>query len=52
MYARLFATSGGSSQVPRAFPIVAVPLAGSIVASMVPGTMTSYRLDTGSPADK
>lgn len=48
MYNRLFATSGGSSQVPRAFPILTTPLTSSITASMVPGTMAFYRLDTSS----
>jgi hypothetical protein len=46
MYKRLFDTSNGSSFVPREFPIVTVPLTGSITASMVPGTMAFYRLDT------
>jgi hypothetical protein len=48
MYNRLFQTSGGSSSVPRAFPILVTPLTGSISASMVPGTMSFYRLDTTS----
>ncbi|HEY7236086.1 MAG TPA: hypothetical protein VH539_18150 [Gemmatimonadaceae bacterium] len=48
MYQRLFDTSGGSSFFPRPFPIITVPLAGSISASMVPGTMSFYRLDTAS----
>ena len=46
MYQRLFDTSNGSSFVPRPFPIVTVPLTGSITASMVPGTMAFYRLTT------
>lgn len=46
MYQRLFDTSNGSSDVPRPFPILAVPLTGSITASMVPGTMAFYRLIT------
>jgi hypothetical protein len=46
MYQRLFDTSNGSTFVPRPFPIVTVPLAGSITASMVPGTMAFYRLST------
>lgn len=46
MYQRLFDTSNGSSFVPRPFPILTVPLTGSITASMVPGTMTFYRLET------
>ena len=48
MYQRLFDTSQGSGLVPRPFPIVAVPLTGSISASMVPGTMVFYKLDTTS----
>ena len=48
MYNRLFVTSQGSSDVPRAFPIVVTPLSGTITASMVPGTMSFYRLDTSS----
>ena len=46
MYQRLFDTSNGSSFVPRPFPILTVPLTGSISASMVPGTMAFYRLAT------
>ena len=46
MYQRLYDTSNGSSFVPRPFPIITVPLAGSITASMVPGTMAFYRLAT------
>lgn len=46
MYKRLFDTSQGSSEVPRAFPILVTPLSGTITASMVPGTMSFYRLDT------
>jgi len=51
MYQRLYDTSvlaGGSSDVPRAFPIVVTPLSGTITASMVPGTMSFYRLDATS----
>lgn len=46
MYQRLYDTSQPSSDVPRPFPIVTVPLSGKISASMVPGTMSFYRLDT------
>ena len=46
MYQRLFDTSNGSSLIPRPFPILTVPLTGSITASMVPGTMAFYRLST------
>lgn len=46
MYQRLYNTSIGSTFVPRPFPILTVPLTGSITASMVPGTMTFYRLTT------
>lgn len=48
MYQRLFDTSQGSSSVPRPFPIVVVPLTGTLNGSMVPGTMVFYRLDTSS----
>jgi len=46
MYQRLFDTSQPSTQVPRAFPIITVPLTGSISSSMVPGTMSFYKLST------
>ena len=46
MYQRLYDTSNGSSFVPQPFPIVTVPLEGSVSASMVPGTMVFYRLST------
>jgi hypothetical protein len=46
MYDRLYQTSGGSSQVPRPFPIVVRPLGSPASAMMVPGTMAFYRLDT------
>jgi hypothetical protein len=47
MYQRLYDTSQPSSFVPRPFPIVVTPLTGPAhTASMVPGTMTFYRLDT------
>lgn len=46
MYKRLFDTSQGDPSVPLPFPITVTPLTGSINASMVPGTMAFYRLDT------
>ena len=46
MYQRLFDTSQPSSLVPRPFPIAPVPLTGALSASMVPGTMAFYRVDT------
>ncbi|MFL5612179.1 MAG: hypothetical protein ACJ796_00775 [Gemmatimonadaceae bacterium] len=46
MYQRLYDTSQPSSFFPRPFPIVVRPLSGTISASMLPGTMTFYRLDT------
>ena len=46
MYQRLYDTSQPSSEVPRPFPIVTTPLTGIISATMVPGTMSFYRLNT------
>ena len=46
MYQRLYDTSQPSSDVPRPFPILPRALSGKISASMVPGTMSFYRLDT------
>jgi len=46
IYQRLYDTSQPSSLITRPFPILTVPLAGSISNSMVPGTMSFYRLDT------
>ena len=46
MYQRLYDTSQPSSFVPRPFPILTTPLTGMITASMVPGTMAFYRLNT------
>ena len=46
MYQRLYDTSQPSDFVPRPFPILPVPLTGSISSSMVPGTMAFYKLDT------
>lgn len=48
MYQRLYDTSQPSSYVPRPFPILTTQLSGMITASMVPGTMSFYRLDTTS----
>jgi hypothetical protein len=46
MYQRLYDTSQPSSLITRPFPILTVPLIGSISSSMVPGTMAFYRLNT------
>jgi hypothetical protein len=48
MYAALFRAAGGSPNVPRAFPIVprSISTTQGVTASMVPGTVTYYRLDT------
>ena len=46
MYQRLYDTSQPSRDVPRPFPIIVTPLSGTVAASMVPGTMAFYRLDT------
>jgi hypothetical protein len=46
MYQRLYDTSQPSTFVPRPFPILTTQLTGTISASMVPGTMSFYRLDT------
>lgn len=48
MYAALFRAAGGSPSVPRAFPIVtrSVTATQAVTASMVPGTVTYYRVDT------
>ena len=48
MYQRLYDTSQPSGMVPRPFPILTPQLSGTISASMVPGTMSFYRLDTSS----
>jgi hypothetical protein len=46
LYARLNTTD--PQDFPRVFPIVTTALVGTINASMVPGTMTFYRLNTTS----
>jgi len=48
MYAALFRAAGGSSDVPRVFPIVVQGVAANqaVSASMLPGTVAFYRLDT------
>jgi hypothetical protein len=46
MYQRLYDTSQPSTEIPRPFPIIVTPITGTITASMVPGTMSFYRLDT------
>jgi hypothetical protein len=51
MYQRLYDTSQPSSFFPRPFPIVVRLLSGTISASMLPGTMTFYRLDTAGQGD-
>jgi hypothetical protein len=47
LWARLFATSGGASDIPYLFPIRVFPVTvDTSSAVMVPGTMTYFRLDT------
>lgn len=47
LWARLFATSGGSPAIPRAFPVATVPITSDSTASaMRPGTSAYFRLDT------
>lgn len=51
LWARLFVTSGGSADIPLAFPIqVASITTDSSAHSMVPGTMSFFRIDTPSNA--
>jgi len=51
LWARLFTTSGGSPDIPLAFPIrVASVTADSSTRSMVPGTMSFFRIDTPASA--
>jgi hypothetical protein len=51
LWARLFATSGGDSSVPRADPVILFPVTSDTsVAVMSPGTMTYFRLDTPASA--
>ena len=48
LYAALFRAAGPSTDVPRAFPIVVrtIPANQSVAASMVPGTVSYFRVDT------
>ena len=48
MYAALFRAAGPSADVPRAFPIVpqSIPANQGVSASILPGTVTYYRIDT------
>ena len=48
MYAALFRAAGPSTGVPRAFPIVVqtIPANQALSASMLPGTVAYYRVDT------
>jgi len=51
LWARLFATSGGSNGITRENPVQLFPItADSSVAVMVPGTTTYFRLDTPATA--
>jgi hypothetical protein len=51
LWARLYATSGGSSQFPLANPVQLFPVTtDSATAVMYPGTMTFFRLDTPATA--
>lgn len=51
LWARLFVTSGGSSSVPVANPILLYPITSDTSSSaMYPGTLTYYRLDTPASA--
>ncbi|MEP6621276.1 MAG: hypothetical protein ABJE47_18265 [bacterium] len=51
LWARLFATSGGASDVPVANPVLLFPItADTASAVMSPGTMTYFRLDTPASA--
>jgi hypothetical protein len=47
LWARLYATSGGTSAIPYQFPILVFPVTNDTsTAVMDPGTMTFFRLDT------
>jgi hypothetical protein len=48
MYEALFRAARPSANVPRMFPIVtrSITTTQGVTASMVPGTVTYYRLDT------
>jgi hypothetical protein len=47
-YQALFNAEGPSPNVPRAFPIAATTLTGTVTATLVPGTMSFYQLSTAS----
>jgi hypothetical protein len=48
LYAALFRAAGPSPDVPRSFPIVvrSIPVNQAVTASMLPGTVSYYRVDT------
>jgi hypothetical protein len=48
LWARLYATSGGASDIPRAQPLVVTPMSGDTLtlSRIRPGAMKFYRLDT------
>ncbi|HXI20252.1 MAG TPA: hypothetical protein VNH46_04165, partial [Gemmatimonadales bacterium] len=47
LWARLFTTSGGTTDIPLAFPIIVFPVTTDTSAALMdPGTMTYFRLDT------
>lgn len=46
LYQALYNAAGPSRDVPRPFPIAPVALAGTVNATMVPGTMAFYQLST------
>lgn len=51
LWARLFATSGGASDIPQADPVTLFPITSDTTVSvMSPGTMTYFRLDTPASA--
>ncbi len=51
LWARLFVTSGGSPDIPLAFPIVLTPIISDSTAKFIqPGTSSYFRLDTPASA--
>jgi hypothetical protein len=47
LWARLYATSGGTSDIPYEFPVLVFPVTTDTSAAIMnPGTMTYFRLDT------
>jgi len=51
LWARLFATSNGAADVPRAFPILPTAItANTPTGGLDPGTLSFYRLNTGTAA--